>query len=61
MVPALARPQLVGIAPRLMSERMIGRIARSTGADVIPLNIGVQNRDGLEFARALGVLLGLRQ
>jgi hypothetical protein len=40
---------------------MIGRIARSTGADVIPLNIGVQNRDGLEFARALGVLLGLRQ
>ena len=61
MVPALARPQLVGIAPRLMSERMTERIAASTGANVIPLDIGVQNRDGLEFARALGVLLGLRQ
>jgi len=61
MVPALARPQLVGIAPRLMSERMAERIAESTGADVIPLDIGVPNRDGLEFARALGVLLGLRK
>jgi hypothetical protein len=60
MVPALARPQLVGIAPRLMSERMAERIAGSTGADVIPLNIGVPNRDGLEFAGELGVLLGLR-
>jgi hypothetical protein len=61
MVPALARPQLVGIAPKQMSERMARRIAGSTGADVFPLDIGVRNRDGLEFARALGVLLGLRQ